>query len=155
MEPSGGRGPTTFVPEKHRGQFVVSGIKNEPEAVYALVARDSSSIGTHLWDLEWGETVLWLPSPFKPTWEGEAMTLLPAPGPIQPIPGVFTATVVIVFDKGAIGDLDPRGKNPQPASLDELQTARFLTNMRQLSKRKTSPITVLSSTYEVVLSEDL
>lgn len=153
MEPSGGRGPIRLVPEKHRGQFAISGIEDSPEAVYALVARDTSSAGTHLWDCEWGDTVLWLPSPFKPTWDGRTMTLLSSPGPIQPIPGFFSATVVIVYDKATIGDLDPRGKDPQPGPLDELQTTRFLTNMRQLSKRKASPITVLSSTYEVVLDD--
>ncbi len=151
MEPSGGRGPTTFVPDKHTGQFSISGIKDKPAAVYALVARDTSSAGAHLWDCEWGDTVLWLPSPFVPTWDGEIMTLLPAPGPIQPIPGLFAATVVIVFDKETIRELDPRGHDPQPAALDETQTARFLTNMRQLSKRKSSPIAVVSNKYEVVV----
>lgn len=52
-----------------------------------------------------------------------------------------------------MSELDPRGPEAVPGALDEPQTARFLTNVRRLTKRKNSPILLASNEYRVVLPD--
>jgi len=70
MVPSGGDRPLTFVPERDLGQFAVEYDGRKAVAAYAFVTRDSSPAGQRFWDNKWGETVLWLPSPFEPVLDG-------------------------------------------------------------------------------------
>jgi hypothetical protein len=140
-----------FEPGHHAGQIVVEGLAQDPVATYAFLMRDPHSLGRHLWELNWSETVLWLPSPLKAVRAGETLNLMPMPQPVQPVPGRFLVTAVLVLDQKAVGDLDPRGSEAHPGALDEQQTARFLTNMRRLSKSKSSPIRIMTGEYDVVL----
>jgi hypothetical protein len=151
MLPSGGDGPIAFEAGRHLGQLTVEGITEDPIAAYAFVARDPQSLGYRLWDLSWQETLLWLPSPFTPTRVGETLHLMPTPQPLERVPGRFLVTAVFVFDRDALAELDPRGPAPDAGALDEPQTARFLTKMGRLAKRKRSPIVVATNEYSVVL----
>jgi hypothetical protein len=72
------------------------------------------------------------------------------PQPVRPVPGRFLVTAVMVFDAAAIGRLDPRGSKPAPGALNELETTRFLTNVRRLAKRIPSPIAVATNEYRVI-----
>lgn len=153
MLASGGDGPIVFEAGRHVGQLVVEGVADDPVAAYAFLARDPHPLGARLWELNWGETVKWLPSPFAPARVGETLNLMPAPTPVMPVPGRFLATAVLVLDRKTVGELDPRGSEPAPGALDELQTARFLTNLRRLAKRKPSAIVVAANEYSVVLPQ--
>jgi hypothetical protein len=66
------------------------------------------------------------------------------------VPGRFLVTAVLVLDDTATGRLDPRGTKPPPGSLDELETTRFLTNVRRLAKRTPTPIVVATNEYRVI-----
>jgi hypothetical protein len=135
LERSGGD-PIKFKPGQHQGQFIVKDLAEDPVAVYALWTRNPYPLsGKRIWELDWGDTVLWLPSPMKITRTGNTLNLLP-PSPVQPAFGCFTTTVVLVFDPTALAKLDPRGANASAGALDELQTARFITNMKRLESPK-------------------
>ncbi|MGD9881972.1 MAG: hypothetical protein AB7F22_28580 [Reyranella sp.] len=60
---SGGAGPMVFEVGKHKEQLAVIAAKGAPVAAYTFFTRDPAPIGKHLWDLSWGETMLWLPLP--------------------------------------------------------------------------------------------
>jgi hypothetical protein len=153
MLPSGGIGPVVFEPGRHAGQLAVEGLRHDPIAAYTLVIRDPALVGQWLWEQSWGETVAWLPSPFIPARSGDAINLMPVPQTVKRIPGRFLVTAVLVLDRQTMGELDPRGPAAPSASLDEPQTARFLTNVRRLGKRKNSPIVVARNEYHVVLRD--
>ena len=72
---------------------------------------------------------------------------------IRDVPGRFLVTAILVFDQKAISELDPRGPEAPAGALDEPQTARFLTNVRRLAKRKVAPILIASNEYHVVVPE--
>jgi len=57
---------------------------------------------------------------------------------------------VLVLDNSAQPDLDPRGTNSISNTLDEQQTARYLTSVRRMAKRKPSPISIATTEYLVV-----
>src|SRR6266446_1020678 len=133
------------------GQLAIEGATSDPVAAYVLVARDPAPIGQRLWDLNWGDTVLWLPSPFTPVRSGDVLNLLPEPKKILPVPGRFLVTAVLVLAPEALAELDPRGPKAVPGDLNEPETARFLTNVRRLVVRKSPPIVVASNEYQVML----
>lgn len=147
--PSGGGGPIVFEPNRHLGKIAVEGIAQQPAAAYALFVRDPKPAGARLWDLQWGETVLWIPSPFVPTMRGGVIELMVEPQPVMPIAGRFVVIAAAVFDKSVLATLDPRGRDAAPAALDELETSRFLTNLRRVMKRRPEAIAVASGTYVV------
>jgi len=149
LVPSGGDGPIVFEPGRHLGRLAVAGFEGDPAATYAFVARDTETLGKPAWEHRWGETVLWFPSPLTPTRDGDMLYLMPEPQPIRPAPGRYIATVILTMDTKTIASLDPRGADAPPGALDEIETARFLTNTRRLSKRKSSPIAVVSNEYYV------
>jgi hypothetical protein len=150
---SGGDGPVDFEVGRHFGQLAVEDISVDPVATYAFLARDPHPLGCRLWDLSWRETMLWLPSPFTPARVAKTINLLPTAMPIMPDPGRFLATAVLVLDRKTVAELDPRGPDPAPGVLDEPQTARFLTNMRRLAKRKPASILIATNEYNVVLPQ--
>jgi len=148
--PSGGEGPAEFRAGHDRGRLIVEDMPSLPSSAYVHFVRDPTPIGHHLWDFNWGDTVLWQPSPFAPTHTGSVLALMREPEPFQPINGRFFVTAVLVLDQAAQRDLDPRGANPPSATLDEHETARYLTNLRRVAKRKPSPLVVTTTEYVVV-----
>lgn len=146
--PAGGEGPVVFEAGRHLGALAVEGIKGDPIAAYVLLTRDPAP-EQRLWEMTFGETVLWLPSPFAPV-RRDGVHVLMEPQPVMPVPGRFLVTAVLVLEKGSIGKLDPRGDKPPKSSLDELETARFLTNLRRIAKRAPASIAVATNEYRVV-----
>ncbi|MBL8565286.1 MAG: hypothetical protein JNM89_06175 [Hyphomicrobiaceae bacterium] len=155
FQPSGGGGPVVFEPEKHLGQLSVEGIGIQPEAAYAFITRDTAPLGKRLWEMQWGETVMWLPSPFKPKMAGQSVLLMDEPKPVSKLAGSYTAVAALILDRSLVGQLDPRGADSPAKALDEVDTARFLTNLRRLtdtrqkSKRNRASIVVVSEKYIV------
>lgn len=155
FQPSGGDGPVVFKPEKHLGQLSVEGIQTQPEAAYAFITRDTAPLGKRLWEMQWGETVMWLPSPFKPAMSGQSALLMSQPKPVSKQPGNYTAVAAVLLDRELVGQLDPRGPDSAPKALDEAETARFITNLRRLtdtrqkSKNNRAGIVVVSEKYVV------
>jgi hypothetical protein len=147
---SGGEGPVEFRAERDRGRLVIEDTSTLPSAAYVHFIRDPAPLGHHLWELKWGDTVLWQPSPFSPIRAGGVLALMPEPEPFQAMPGRFFVTAVLVLDKSAQRDLDPRGADWRSAALDEQETARYLTNVRRLAKRNPSPIAVTTTEYIVI-----
>jgi hypothetical protein len=147
--PSGGSGPIVFEPRRHLGKIAVEGLQGTPAAAYALFVRDPQPAGHRLWDLRWGETVLWLPSPFTPSMRDGALELMAEPQPVKPIAGRYVVIAVVAMDRAVLATLDPRGKDAPKGALDELETARFLTNLRRIAKRKPETVAVASSEYMV------
>ena len=155
FEPSGGSGPVVFKADRHMGRLAIEGVTQEPAAAYVLITRDPASVDKRLWELEWGETVMWMPSPFLPTAAGKDYLLMPEPQPVSNVPGRFTVTAALLFNPDLIETLDPRGAAPQPKPLDEVDTARFLTNLRRLtdtrnkSRHNRRDIAVVANSYIV------
>jgi hypothetical protein len=147
--PSGGEGRVVFEPGRHTGQIIVEELAEDPVATYAFLTRDPRLVGNRLWDMTWGETVFWLPSPMRLNRAGTVLNLMPSPRPVQPLAGRFQVTAVLVFDGQALGSLDPRGAEATAGSLDESETVRFVTNARRLAKRKSSPIVIVTNEYDV------
>jgi hypothetical protein len=148
---SGGSDPVVFVPGRHLGQLAIEGLARDPVATYAFVARDPTPI--RLWDLNWGDTVLWLPSPFTPVRAANLLHLTPEPRAIKAVPGRFLVTVALVLEREALEALDPRWPEVAPGDLDEPQTARFLTNLRLLVQNKNTRVIVASNEYKVVVPD--
>lgn len=135
-QPSGGEGPIVFEAGKHKGQLAVLALTERPKATYTFFTRDPSVVGKHLWDLSWGEAMMWLPAPAAPTFSDGRLLLLPQAEPVRPTPGRFIVTCAMVWNGDAIERLDPRGADPRPGILDEEQTSRFLTNLRRMTEDK-------------------
>jgi hypothetical protein len=152
-QPSGGSGPLVFEAGKHKGQLAIIGASGPPVAAYTMFVRDPSPLGSRLWDFNWGETVLWLPSPSVPAFEDGRLLLMPDAQPLIPLAGLFTVTSVLAWDQKAIGKLDPRGLHPSPGVLDEEETSRFLTNLRRVvgdkQKKWQGSVTATSAEYIV------
>lgn len=131
-------GPPVFEIGHHKGLFAIEGLGPEatgkPVKAYALFTRDPTPAGGRVWDGPFGDTVRWLPSPFVPEVDQERLLLMRQPKPVQAVAGHFHVTVVVVLDPAVIGRLDPRGATPPSASLDEEETARFLTNLNRVAK---------------------
>jgi hypothetical protein len=152
---SGGQDPVIFDPGSHMGQFSIEGLVQAPIAAYTLIARDPSP-ECWLWELSWGDTVRWLPSPITPISADGRFNLLPAPQKMASIPGRFLVTTAVVVDKGALAELDPRGADVAPSALDENQTAKFLIEARRLANpknpadRKNPSVMLATNEYSVV-----
>lgn len=147
--PSGGEGPVIFEAGKHKGRLAVRGIDREPIMAYTFMARDPRPQGHHSWDFNWSETLSWLPSPSRPAFVDGELLLMPQAAPINPTPGRFLVTSVLLWDDASQGVLDPRGATSEPGALDEAQTSRFLTNLRRLQRRDPHAVTVSGAEYEV------
>jgi hypothetical protein len=153
VQPSGGSGPLVFEVGKHKGQLAVIAAKGTPMAAYTFFTRDPAPIGKHLWDLSWGEALLWLPAPIVPTLSDGRLLLLRQAEPVNPMPGRFIVTCALVWQKEAIARLDPRGATPPAGIMDEAETSRFLTNLRRLTEDKlkkwTGAVSVAQAEYIV------
>ncbi|MFG1313505.1 MAG: hypothetical protein BGN84_02755 [Afipia sp. 62-7] len=136
-----------------KGQIAFTGVSRAPVAGYAMLTRDPAGYGQRLWEADWAETVLWLPSPFLPTWSDGRALLMPEPQPASPLPGRFIVTSVLVWDEKVIAKLDPRGARPPAAALDEEETTRFLTNLRRVlddkQRKWAGAVTAGSAEYSV------
>ena len=157
FEPSGGSGPIVFKPGRDMGRLAVEGLTRKPEAAYVMITRDPASLDKRLWDMEWGETVMWLPSPFRPTADGRDYLLMPDPQPVSNVEGRFMVTAALLLNQELVATLDPRGAAPPVKALDEADTARFLTNLRRLtdtrnkSRHNRADIVVVSNSYVVAI----
>jgi hypothetical protein len=155
FEPSGGSGPVVFKPDRHLGRLVVEGLTRSPTAAYVFITRDTASLAKHLWDMNWGETVMWLPSPFAPSSHGKDYLLMAEPQPVSNVPGRFTVTAAMLYNPDLAEALDPRRAPHQPRPLDEAETARFVTNLRRItdprqkSKYTRDDLSVVSVVYVV------
>jgi hypothetical protein len=148
VQPSGGGGPLEFKPGRDMGRLAIVGLNRDPVAAYVLFTRDPAGLNQRLWDLSWGETVAWLPSPFRPAREGGEHLLMDTQ-PVKAISGRFFVTAVLVMDGQALPALDLRARGAKPGALDEIETSRFLTGVRRLVKRKPPPIVVATNEYVV------
>ena len=146
--PAGGEGPIVFEAGLHLGGLTIEGLMCDPIAAYVLVTRDPAP-QQRLWEMKFGETVQWLPSPFTPV-RCDNGHILMDPEPVRPVPGRFLITAVMVLNDAAMGRLDPRGAAPSPGALNEHETTRFLTNVRRLAKRTPAQIAVASNEYRVI-----
>jgi ABC-type methionine transport system ATPase subunit len=70
--------------------------------------------------------------------------------PVQAVSGRFLVTAALLYEPDVVEQLDPRGSKAEPSALDEQQTARFLTNLRRLERRKSDAITIATNEYRVV-----
>jgi hypothetical protein len=147
---SSGEGVIEFEPGRHRAEAVIEGLAEDPSAIYAFFTRNPYPLsGKRMWELEWDDTVLWLPSPILQIKRTKNTLNLVPPSAVQPVFGRFTFTVVLVFDPKVLGELDPREAKAIPGALNELEMARFITNMKRLEKRKDSSIRILANEYIV------
>lgn len=147
---SGGDGPVVFQVGRHKGQLAVLGVTAAPALAYTFVVRDPRPTGHRSWELNWNETLFWLPSPSRPRIVDGALLLMP-PSPLSPEPGRFLVTTVLVWEEASRAHLDPRGASAAAADLDEAETSRFLTNLRRLQRRRPATVTVSSAEYSVIL----
>ena len=148
MRPLDNRTPVKFDPLNHLGSFAIKGVSGEPAAVYVFEIRNPHPLGKHLWEYDWHETVNWVPSPFQPQRKGDLLLITRGPVRIHPVCGRFHLNAVVAFDRKILAKLDPRGEDAKPARLDEIQTARFLTNVKRLAKADSS-MRVFSNIYDV------
>lgn len=148
--PSGGSGPIVFEAGRHKGQVVILGEARVPLAAFTLFTRDPAPLGKYVWDLAWGEVVLWLPAPSVPILDDGRLLLMPQPEPVHATPGNFKVSTTLVWTPEALAELDPKTKSLRP---DEAETAAFLSRLRSLHKyRRTKwpgAITILSADYIV------
>lgn len=153
FKPSGGAGPTVFEAGKHKGQLAVIEVEHQPLAAYTMITRDPAPLGKRIWELSWGETVLWLPAPSHPKLAGSRLPLMPGAEPVQPMPGHFHVTSALVWKAEAQEALDPRNGSPQPGAMDEVETALFLTRLRRMTEDKrgkwAGAVTVATAEYLV------
>jgi hypothetical protein len=148
MRPSGGDGPVIFRAGHDSGQLSIQGLNRDPIAAYTLVARDPSP-ESWVWDSNWGESIFWIPSPFKPIRAENRYNLLPHPRKVQPVTGRFVVTALLVLEQNVLAKLDPRGPNAVAAALDENQTAKFLTQAKRLARGQNAPVVVATNEYRV------
>jgi hypothetical protein len=153
MEPSGSGAPVLFDPARDLGAFSIEEVSDDPAALYVFEIRDPQpGLGKLLWELEWSQTVSWVPSPFQARRTGNVLKITQGPVRIDPAPGRFHLNAVLVLNEQAIEELDPRDF-ARPAALDEFETARFVTNLKRLAKPSTrwpqSPIRVFTNIYDV------
>lgn len=151
--PSGGQGPVVFVAGRHKGQIAALGVPSEPVAAYTLFARDPAPAGQRLWEMAWGETVLWLPSPSQPSFQQGRLLLMPRAEAVTPTPGQFHVTTALVWRDDALKALEPRPAGTPAGSLDERETALFLTRLRRMAddrrRRWNGAVSILTASYVV------
>ena len=149
--PSGGQGPMVFVAGRHKGQIAALGVPREPIAAYTLFTRDPAPAGQRLWELAWGETVLWLPSPSRPSLQQGRLLLMPRAEAVMPTPGQFHVTTALVWKDDALKALEPRPASTPAGSLDERETALFLTRLRRMAddrrRRWEGAVSILTASY--------
>jgi hypothetical protein len=114
-----------------------------------MFSRDPAPTGARIWDISFQDAVRWLPSPFEPTVENGRILLMREPKPVQPIPGRFRLTAIVVRDPAVLPRLDPRGSRAASAPLDEEETARLITNMTRVAKSHAHAVAFCSSDYLV------
>ncbi len=152
-EPSGGSGPIIFEAGKHRGQLAIIGETRVPLAAYTLFTRDPAATGKRLWDLSWGEAVLWFPAPAIPVIEDGRLLLMPKPQQVKPQAGRFVVTTALVWNSKALEAIEPRPETQRNVVPNEAETSLFLTRLRRIvnDKRKiwNGAVTVLSTEYIV------
>jgi hypothetical protein len=146
-------GPPVFEIGRHKGLFAIEGLPPEdatrPLKVYVMFSRDPSIQGSRIWDISFEDAIRWLPSPFEPVVEGGRILLMKEPKPVQPIPGRFRLTAIVVRDPAVLSRLDPRGANASAAPLDEEETARLLTNLTRVAKSHANALAYCGSDYVV------
>jgi hypothetical protein len=129
FKPSGGPGPVIFDAGQDKGEMAIIDVSQPPAAIYTFLAYDPAP--KRIWDLEWGETVEWLPSPIKSVPTKGRLLLVPA-SKLKPKAGRFIVTAVLSWREDAVSELDPRGEPVTPRVLDERETSRFIVNVRRL-----------------------
>ena len=87
----------------------------------------------------------------KATAVWKTVLIMPEAQSLQPIPGRFIATTVLLWEEGVRAQLDPRGKDARPDALDEAETSRFLTNLRRVVRKRPEAVTVSSAEYLVTV----
>lgn len=146
-------GPPVFEIGRHKGLFAIEGLPPEdlrrPLKLYVMFSRDPAPTGARIWDISFQDAVRWLPSPFEPTVENGRILLMREPKPVQPIPGRFRLTAIVVRDPAVLPRLDPRGSRAASAPLDEEETARLITNMTRVAKSHAHAVAFCSSDYLV------
>ncbi len=151
--PSGGAGPIIFEAGKHKGQLAIIGETRVPIAAYTMFTRDPSPIGKRMWDLAWGEAIVWFPAPSVPVSSDGRLLLMAQPEPVNPQAGRFTVTTALVWTQDAQQAIDPRSSGSRSHFPDEVETGLFLTRLRRIveDKRKKweGALTVLSAEYLV------
>ncbi len=133
FKPSGGAGPIIFDAGTDKGELAVIDVSKPPAAVYTFLAYDPSP--RRMWELEWGETVEWLPSPTKPVPSKGRLLLMPA-STLKPKSGRYIVTAALCWREDAAIELDPKGEPTSPRVLDERETSRFVVNLRRLVEDK-------------------
>lgn len=155
FEPSGGTGPVVFRPDRDLGRLAVEGLTRPPVAAYVMITRDTSAVARRVWEGSWGEAVMWLPSPFVPPADGADYLLMPKPQPVRNVPGQFTVTAALLLKQELTEVLDPRDQATPGRAMDEIETARFLTNLRRMtdprqkSRHDRDSLVVVSDSYVV------
>ena len=154
--PSGGQGPVVFVAGRDKGQIAALGVPREPIAAYTLFTRDPAPAGQRLWEMAWGETVLWLPSPSQPSLQQGRLLLMPRAEAVMPTPGHFHVTTALVWKEEALKALEPRPAGTPSGSLDERETMLFLTRLRRMAddrrRRWDGAVSILTASYIVETS---
>jgi hypothetical protein len=146
-------GPPVFEIGRHKGRFAIDGVpesaQDKPLKVYVMFSRDPSPDGGRIWDLSFADAVRWFPSPFVPVVTDGRILLMNEPKPVQPIPGRFRITAIIVSDPAVLPRLDPRGASAAAAPLDEEETARLLTNLTRVTKSHANAVAFCGGDYIV------
>ena len=68
---------------------------------------------------------------------------------MQAVPGRFLVTSVLLWDPSTQSMLDPRGGAAKPGALDELETSRFLTNLRRIVRKQPQAVSLSTAEYFV------
>lgn len=144
-------GPPVFEIGRHKGRFAIDGVPatGKPPKVYVMFSRDPSPTGGRIWDLSFADAVRWFPSPFEPVVADGRILLMNEPKPVQPIPGRFRITAILVNDPAVLPRLDPRGASAAAAPLDEEETARLLTNLTRVAKSHANAVSYCGGDYIV------
>src|SRR5262245_9500520 len=146
-------GPPIFEIGRHKGLFAIEGVAPEMlerrMCTYAMFARDPTPAGSRIWDVPFKDAIRWIPSPFTPTVRDGRVILMPEARPVQPVVGRFHITVVLVFDASVVGRLDPAGTEPPSRALEEIETARFLTNLGRVTRSNANAIALCAGEYIV------
>jgi hypothetical protein len=152
--------PKVFEPGRHLGQFSITGrALGEPSAppmVYVFARRDTAPLGRRVWEQDFGDAFIWLPSPFGIKISNGAAQLFDEPVPVLPEPGHFRTSAVLVRDRQALRMIDPRldrrrpvTEMPPPARFDEQSSIRFLTNVGRALERRDPAIAIATADYIV------
>ena len=126
--------------------YTMEQLSPESVAKVKIALLDMLSCAFEAQDLPWSQQAIAIASRARSIRRLESSIAL-----LMPVAGRFLVTAVLVFDRKTVGELDPRGDEPEPAALDEIQTARFLTNLRRIAKRKDPPLAIATNEYSVIV----